>query len=81
MFIIGLVLLAISSIIVAKTLWQSAKYFKWSGVPLAIGMTLYLPQFMAEQPFRVLHGILIAGGCLSIAWELNNQIKLNKRNV
>ncbi|WP_117170311.1 hypothetical protein [Paraliobacillus sediminis] len=81
MFIIGLVLLAISSIIVAITLWKSAKILKWSGVPLAIGMTLYLPQFMVEQPFRVLHGILIAVGCLLIAWELSNQIKLSKSNI
>lgn len=75
MFIIGLVLLGVSSIVIARTLWKSGKHLKWSGVPLAAGMILYLPQFLANQPFRVAHGLLVGFGCFLIAWKINRSGK------
>ncbi|MFC3418803.1 hypothetical protein ACFOLA_04845 [Salinicoccus hispanicus] len=75
LFIIGLILLVISTIIVANTFWKSGKHSKWTGVLLAIGMILYLPQFLADQPLRVIHGLLMAVGCFSIAWEITRSRK------
>lgn len=79
MFVIGLLLLAVSSIIVAVSLWKSERYSKWSGIPLAIGMLLYLPQFMTDEPFRIAHGILVALGCLLIALELKKSKDGNRK--
>src|SRR6266498_1542047 len=59
-FLIGLILLAISAILVAIMVGKSGKYSKWSGVPLAVGVSLYIPQFFFAQPIRVAHGILVA---------------------
>jgi len=75
MFLIGLLLLAISSVLVAIMVWKSGKYSKWSGLPLAVGMALYIPQFFFAQPIRVSHGILVAIGCLWLATDLWRQRK------
>ena len=45
MFLAGLLLLAASAIATATALWRSDCYTKASGVPFAVGMSLYIPQF------------------------------------
>ncbi|MGY8665417.1 hypothetical protein Q3C01_24065 [Bradyrhizobium sp. UFLA05-109] len=65
MFLVGLLLLAVSAIVTATALWRSCHYPKASGVPFAVGMSLYIPQFFGAQPLRIAHGLLIAVGC---AW-------------
>lgn len=75
MFLIGLLLLAISAAILAITIWRSGKYSKWSGIPFAVGMALYIPQFFLTQPLRVAHGLLVAIGCLWLATDLWRQSK------
>ena len=65
--ITGLLLLAIGGIMVAVAIWKSKLLPKWSGVPFALGFALYIPQYVATQPIRVVHGLLIAAGCLWIA--------------
>ncbi|MHC0039741.1 hypothetical protein [Pseudoneobacillus sp. C159] len=67
MFLIGLLLLAIASIIVAITIWRSGSYHKWSGIPFALGISLFIPQFFGGQPLRVAHGFIVGLGCLLIA--------------
>jgi hypothetical protein len=67
MFVIGILLLTIAAIIVAITIWRSGSYQKWSGIPFALGMALYIPQFFAGQPIRIAHGLLVTLGCLWIA--------------
>jgi hypothetical protein len=42
----------------------------WSGLPLAVGLALYIPQFFGTQPIWVAHGMLVATGCLSLAVAL-----------
>jgi hypothetical protein len=69
-FLIGLIVLAVSAILVAIMVWKSGTYATWSGVPLAVGIALYIPQFFFAQPIRVAHGILVAIGCLWLAVEL-----------
>lgn len=67
MFLVGLLLLAASAIMTAVAIWKSGTFAKWSGVPFAVGFALYIPQFFGNQPIRVLHGLLVAIGCLWIA--------------
>ena len=73
LFVIGLLFLAISSIIVSITIWRSERFHKWSGIPFALGVSLYIPQFFAGQPLRVAHGFLVFVGCLLIAVSLWRQ--------
>jgi hypothetical protein len=67
MFLAGLLLLAASAIATATALWRSGRYPKASGVPFAVGMSLYIPQFFGTQPVRIAHGLLVAVGCVWIA--------------
>ena len=63
----GLPLLAVGAILVAMTVWKSERLPKWGGVLFALGFALYIPQYVATQPIRVAHGLLVAVGCLWIA--------------
>jgi hypothetical protein len=73
MFLVGLLLLAVSAIMVATATWRAGAFAKWSGVPFALGFALYIPQFFGTQPIRVAHGLLVAAGCLWIAAGLWQQ--------
>jgi hypothetical protein len=66
--IAGLLLLAAGTITFAVAVWRSGTLARWSAIPLAALMTLYIPQFAASQPIRVTYGILLAGACLTLAW-------------
>jgi hypothetical protein len=68
--IIGLLLLALGTILVAVAIWRSRIIAKWSGIALALAFALYIPQFVASQPIRVAHGVLVAVGCLWLAAAL-----------
>jgi hypothetical protein len=73
--IIGLLSLAVGAILVATALWKANDFKKWSGIPFALGFALYIPQYVASQPIRVAHGLLIAVGCLWIAagmWQTSS---------
>ncbi|MBM7605133.1 hypothetical protein JOC75_003156 [Metabacillus crassostreae] len=70
MILIGLIILAASSILVAIIIWKSKILSKWSGIPYALGFILYLPQYMGTQPIRIVHGLVITIGCLWIALYL-----------
>ncbi|MBB4365004.1 hypothetical protein GGD65_006068 [Bradyrhizobium sp. CIR18] len=67
MFLAGLLLLAAAAIATAMALWRSCRYSKASGIPFAVGMSLYIPQFFGSQPLRVAHGLLVAVGCVWMA--------------
>ena len=67
MFLAGLLLLAVGSILVARVIWTSGGRDKWSGIPFAVTFALYIPQFFGTQPLRVGHGLLVAVGCALIA--------------
>jgi hypothetical protein len=70
MFLTGLLLLGIGAIMVARVIWKSGEFAKWSGIPFAIAFALYIPQFFGTQPLRVAHGLLVAAGCAWIAIEM-----------
>jgi hypothetical protein len=76
LFVLGLLLLGVGTILAATAIWQSGVLAKWSGVPFAVSFGLYIPQFFGTQPLRVAHGVLVAIGCLWIAvglWRLSQQ--------
>jgi hypothetical protein len=68
--LIGLLLLAVGSILVGRAVWRSGRFNRWSGVPLAVGLVLYIPQFTGPQSVRVAHGLLMLAGCAWLGWEL-----------
>ena len=60
----GLLLLAAAGVVVATALWSAGtRVGRWAGVPLAVALVLYLPQFTGSQGLRVAHGVLMAVGC------------------
>ncbi|UOE94770.1 hypothetical protein [Alkalihalobacillus sp. LMS39] len=67
MIFLGLMLLALGTILIAIAIWKSGILTRWAGIPLAVGFVLYLPQYLAIQPLRIAHGLLIAIGCIWIA--------------
>ena len=83
MFLAGLLLLAASAIATATALWRSCRYPKASGIPFAVGIALYIPQFFGGQPLRVAHGLLVAVGCVWIAaclWQ-REQLDPNRQGL
>jgi hypothetical protein len=66
----GLVLPAVGSILAAVAVWRSGLLPRWSGVPLALGFVLFIPQFFGTPAMRIAHGLLIAAGSLWLASSL-----------
>jgi hypothetical protein len=69
-FGVGLVLLAIATIMVGVAVWRSHVLPKASAVLLAVGFALYLPQFFGPAAVRVGHGVLVGAGLLVLAVAL-----------
>jgi hypothetical protein len=67
MFLGGSLLLVVAAIMATAAILRSGGRHRWSGIPLALGFALYIPQFFWTQPFRVAHGLLVAGGCIYMA--------------
>lgn len=69
-FGVGLLALAVGTILFAVAIWRSGIMTRWSGIPLAAGFALFIPQFFTPQPVRVGHGLLVMVGCLVLAWSM-----------
>lgn len=69
-FAIGLALIAIAAILAAVAIWRSGTLFRWSGVPMAAAMVLYLPHFSLPHAARIGWGALVTVGACWIAVEL-----------
>lgn len=70
MFAIGLGALGVGAVLAALTIRRSGLWARWSGVPMALGFALFIPQFFTGETLRIAHGALIAAGCLWVATEL-----------
>lgn len=68
MFALGLAALGAGAILAAVAI--AGRWNRWTGVPMAAGFALFIPQFFTGAPFRVAHGVLIAVGCLWVAVAL-----------
>jgi hypothetical protein len=73
--LVGLFLLAIGTILFATVIWRSGSLLGWSGIPLAVGFALYIPQFTTSQFVRVGYGLFIMIACFILAWSM---MKRNK---
>ena len=74
-FALGLVLLGVGAVIVAVTIWRSGVLPRLSGIPFALGMALFIPQFYAPAAVRIAHGVLVAAGLIWIAvglWSIGS---------
>jgi hypothetical protein len=69
----GLLALAAGSILFAAAVWRSGTLSRWSGIPLALGFALFLPQFFAPPPVRIVHGLLVMIGCWLVTWGMVNR--------
>jgi hypothetical protein len=67
LFAAGLLLLAVSGVLVGIALWRAGTRLRWAGLPLAIGLVLVLPQFFGGPELRITHGFLFAAGCVLVA--------------
>jgi hypothetical protein len=70
MFATGLIMLAVSGVLVAISIWRTAILPRLSGVPLAIGLVLLIPQFYLPGWARIAHGVLVAIGLVWLAVAL-----------
>jgi hypothetical protein len=71
--LIGLILLSISSLMLARVVWVTDTLPKWSGIILAMGILLFLPTLQGApffQLLRILDGLIILSGASWLAKEL-----------
>lgn len=66
----GLFLLAVGTILYAIAVWRSGSLARWSGIPLALGFALFIPQFTTSQLVRVGFGLFLLLACLALAWSM-----------
>lgn len=66
MFGVGLLTAAAGSALLALATWREPRQrgYRWVGVPLAVLIGLYLPQFFAPDVGRIVHGLLLAVACI-----------------
>jgi len=69
-FIPGLLFLAAGTVLFANAIWKSNSLPIWSGIPLAVGFALYIPQFFEPQLIRIAHGLLITVACMLLGWRM-----------
>ena len=68
--LVGLILIAVAAILLARAVWVSGRLSKWSGVPVAVGMVAFLPILQGAQIFqslRIIDGLVVTAGG---AWML-----------
>jgi hypothetical protein len=65
-FALGLALLGVGAILVAMAIWRSALLPRYGGIPFAVGMALFIPQFYTPAAVRIVHGVLLASGLVWI---------------
>ncbi|MEU3456665.1 hypothetical protein ABZ671_24135 [Micromonospora sp. NPDC006766] len=69
-FALGLLALAAGTVLAAVAIWRSGVLPRYSGLPLAVGFALFLPQFFTPPAVRITHGVLVGIGCAWVAITL-----------
>jgi hypothetical protein len=80
----GLILLAAGAILVAVAVWRSGVLPRAAGILFAVGFALFLPQFYLPAAARIGHGVIVAVGCVWLAFALwraprPRQVELGRR--
>jgi hypothetical protein len=70
MFGVGLIVLAVAAILAAVAVWRSDVLPRAAGILFAVGFALFFPQFYLPPAGRIGHGVLVAAGCLWLAYAL-----------
>jgi hypothetical protein len=78
-FIPGLLFLAAGTVLFAIAIWRSTSFLIWSGIPLAVGFALYIPQFFEPQLIRIAHGSLITIACMLLGWSTFKSREVERR--
>ena len=65
-FLLGLLLVAVGAVFTAVGVAKAHPW--WLGVAFAAGFVLFGPQFVGTPEIRIAHGVLIAVGCLILAF-------------
>jgi hypothetical protein len=63
-FSVGLILVAVGAVVLAVAVWRSGILPRYSGIPLAVGLSLFIPQFVTPAPVRISHGALMASALI-----------------
>jgi hypothetical protein len=79
-FLLGLAGIGVGAAVEAVAVWRSRVLSRWSGVPLALGFLLFIPQFFLTQPLRVAHGALLMAGCVWLAVGMWSSASALERN-
>jgi len=66
--IVGLIMLAVGAIELARATWQSGVLPRWAGVALAAGLALWLP--LLPRAVRIVDGLTIGVSALWLAWAM-----------
>jgi hypothetical protein len=70
MFLAGLLLLAVGTVLAAIAVWRSGALPRSGGIVFAVGFALFLPQFYTPAAVRIGHGVLVAAGSIWLALAL-----------
>ncbi|MGV9861705.1 hypothetical protein [Rhodococcus koreensis] len=70
LFATGLLLVAVGAAAAAVAIARARLLAGWSGIPMAVGFALFIPQFYADAPLRIAHGVLIGFGCAVVSFGL-----------
>ena len=66
-FAAGLLLLGVGGVLIAISIWRTAVLPRFSGVPLAFGLVLFIPQFYLPARARIAHGIAVGVALVLLA--------------
>jgi hypothetical protein len=76
--ILGLFLIGIAAIFLSRVIWNSQLVSRWSGLPIAVGLVIYIPILQGDPIFRIIRiidGLLIFIGCAGIVISLMKKRK------
>jgi hypothetical protein len=66
-FSVGLVVLAVVGVLLARGLWHAGSLGRVGGLLAGAGLVTYLPQFFGTPGVRVAHGVMLGAGLLLAA--------------
>jgi hypothetical protein len=70
-FALGLILLGVGAVLAAIAIARSGALPPASGVLVAIGFALFIPQFFGPPAIRIAHGVVLAAGLIWLAIEVH----------